>query len=139
MAQIHSITFYRFAGLALLWLFAGSGLLVSTGSVAGEPFREIISAGSSHNCVIRLDMTVACWGADGSGQSSPPPCCMSLLSSGMRTGKYCTPTSPPTLLPPGHFSSYAKLYRPIMPTAFSSIIAIAFSPVRWINPFAIWA
>lgn len=49
-----------------------------TGTVTGR-----VEAGGQHTCGIRTTGTVACWGSDADGESSPPPGLYSAVSSGI--------------------------------------------------------
>src|ERR1051325_2328449 len=42
----------------------------------------LVSAGEDHSCTVRKDGTVACWGDNAFGQSTPPPGSFSAVSAG---------------------------------------------------------
>lgn len=45
-------------------------------------FPETLSAGSFHTCGLRTDGTLACWGSNSSGQSTPPGGTYNQISAG---------------------------------------------------------
>ena len=66
----------RFLQFALLF-----GLVICATLAADGP---LVSAGGSHTCAIRDDHSIACWGSDEDGQSTPPSGTFMQLSSGSR-------------------------------------------------------
>ena len=58
----------------------------SPSAVAGGHTYSVIRAGSKHTCALETSTGYAyCWGANGFGQSSPPPGSFSALSAGYYT------------------------------------------------------
>ena len=47
-------------------------LLLAPFSIAGAEIDALVSAGGAHNCGMRANGTVACWGLNNFGQSTPP-------------------------------------------------------------------
>ena len=81
---MHAIKSIQFVWLVLLGLCGSSTLSVNI-SIAGEfePMKEILSAGAGHNCVVRADMTVACWGDNRINQATPSQGRFTQVSAGL--------------------------------------------------------
>lgn len=71
------------------WLSNNATPNVISGNPAGTPNRLLylpvtptVSAGGYHNCAIRTDRTLACWGETYDGQASPPTGTFTQVSAG---------------------------------------------------------
>jgi alpha-tubulin suppressor-like RCC1 family protein len=85
------------------------------------PPIETISAGSSFSCWIQTDSTVACWGANESGQSTPPAGTFTQISAGV-SGNICGLRSDGTIAcwPDGGTPPPAGTFTQVSPGGFHS-------------------
>ena len=56
--------------------------VLDTSSCTLPPTWHQVSAGGSHTCGVKMDGSVACWGYDNSGQSTPPSGGFQVVSAG---------------------------------------------------------